>query len=140
ENINKELDSLHALGIEQDEIDELFYKRLDRYYPFSRQMFFWTGDANTNVFNGAPNGYFAEYAQAPEMRGFPIPATKYTVSATRFREDKFLPQTSVEMTVVKRDYSALAPLLLAGINSKEVLEFKQRNRDVQLTVDASLRT
>ena len=140
ESINKEIDSLHALGIEQSDIDELFYKRLDRYYPFSQQMFFWTGDANTNVFNGAPNGYFAEYAQAPEMRGFPIPATKYTVSATRFKEDKFLPQTSVEMTVVKRDYSALAPLLLAGINSKEVQEFRQQNRDVQLTVDASLQT
>lgn len=138
--INTQLDSLLALGITQESIDALFYKRLDRYYPFSQQMFFWTGDANTNVFNGASNGYFAEYEQAPEMRGFPIPSTKYTVSANRFREDRFLPQTSVEMTVVKRDYSTLAPLLLAGINSKEVQAFKARNRDVQLTVDAALQT
>jgi cell division protein FtsI/penicillin-binding protein 2 len=44
------------------------------------------------------------------------------------------------MTVAKRDFSALAPLLLAGINSKDVEEFKKRNRDVQITVDASLQT
>ena len=40
------------------------HKRLDRYYPFAEQMFFWVGDANTGVFNGSPNGYFAEYEHA----------------------------------------------------------------------------
>jgi cell division protein FtsI/penicillin-binding protein 2 len=44
------------------------------------------------------------------------------------------------MTVTEKDYSALAPLLLAGINSGEVEKFKQRNRDVQLTMDAALQT
>jgi len=44
------------------------------------------------------------------------------------------------MTVVKKDYSALAPLLLAGINSAKVDSFRNRNRDVQLTVDAGLQT
>jgi cell division protein FtsI/penicillin-binding protein 2 len=44
------------------------------------------------------------------------------------------------MTVSKRDYSALSGLLLAGINSNEVEEFKKRNRDVQLTIDAALQT
>lgn len=140
EFINKQLDTLHALGITQESLDSLSYKRLDRYYPFSKQMFFWTGDANTNVFNGASNGYFAEYEEAPEMRGFPIGSTNFTVSATRFKEDRFLPQTSVEMTVEKRDYSALAPLLIKGINSPAVDSFKQRNRDVNLTVDAALQT
>jgi cell division protein FtsW (lipid II flippase) len=138
--INTQLDTLHALGITQESIDSLSYKRLDRYYPFSKQMFFWTGDANTNVFNGASNGYFSEYEDAPEMRGFPIGSTNFTVSATRFKEDRFLPQSSIEMTVVKRDYSALASLLVAGINSAAVDSFKQRNRDVNLTVDAALQT
>ncbi len=138
--INKQLDSLHKLGITQQTIDSIEYKRSDRYYPLSKQMFFWTGDANTNVFNGASNGYFAEYEQAPEMRGFPIPITSFAVSATRFKEDRFLPQTSIEMSAEKHDYSALAPLLLAGINSHAVDSFKQQNRDVQLTVDAALQT
>lgn len=42
------------------------------------------------------------------------------------------------MTVAKRDYSALATLLIAGINSKEVEAFKQKNRDVHLSMDAAL--
>ena len=103
-------------------------------------MFFWTGDANTGVFNGSVNGYFAEYEHAAELRGFPTPASKFVVSANRYREDKFLPQTETEMTVSKRDYSALVTFLLAGINSEEVANFKKRNRDVQLTMDAGLQT
>src|SRR5207253_10822292 len=113
------------------------YKRLDRYYPYGEQMFFWTGDANTGVFNGSTNGYFGEYEHAAELRGFPTPVSKFMVSATRFKEDRFLPQTSTEMTVSRSDYSALAPLLLAGINSPQVAAFKQRNRDVQLTMDGA---
>ncbi|HEY1872418.1 MAG TPA: FtsW/RodA/SpoVE family cell cycle protein, partial [Chitinophagaceae bacterium] len=140
ELINTQRDSLLALKISQQDIDEMFYKRLDRYYPFGQQMFFWTGDANTNVFNGASNGYFAEYREAAEMRGFPITSNSFLVSATRFREQRFLPQISTEMSVEKKDYSALAPLLIAGINSKRVDSFKQQNRDVQLTLDAALQT
>lgn len=138
--INRQLDTLLALGIPKQELEALAYKRLDRYYPFGDQMFFWTGNANTGIFNGATNGYFAEYEHAAELRGFPTPATRFQVSATRFREDRFLPQSAVQMTVVKRNFSAIAPLLLAGINSREVAAFKQKNRDVQLTMDAALQT
>lgn len=138
--IKKQYDSLVANGILKDDLEAMEYKRLDRYYPFGDQMFFWTGDANTGVFNGSTNGYFAEYEHAAELRGFPTPASKFQVSANRYREDRFLPQTATEMTVSKRDYSALAPLLLAGINSTQVETFKQRNRDVQLTMDAGLQT
>ncbi|HEX8462957.1 MAG TPA: FtsW/RodA/SpoVE family cell cycle protein, partial [Segetibacter sp.] len=140
EMIKREQDSLLALGIPRENLESLVYKRLDRYYPFGEQTFFWTGDANTGVFNGSTNGYFAEYEHASELRGFPTPTSKFQVSANRFKEDRFLPQTSTEMTVSRRDYSALSPLLLAGINSNEVQNFKQRNRDVQLTIDAALQT
>src|SRR5439155_24084517 len=75
-----------------------------------------------------------------QLRGFPSPIRNYTVTASRYREDRFLPQTTQEMTIAKRDYSALAPLLLAGINSSETESFKKRNRNVQLTVDAALQT
>jgi hypothetical protein len=74
------------------------------------------------------------------LRGFETPVVNYNVRATRFREDRFLPQTAREMTVGRRDYSALSHLLLAGINSEEVEAFKQRNRDVHLTMDARLQT
>lgn len=140
EQIRKQYDSLLAIGIPRENLEAMAYKRLDRYYPFGDQMFFWTGDANTGVFNGSTNGYFAEYEHAAELRGFPTPTSKFQVSATRFKEDRFLPQTSTEMTVSRRDYSALAPLLLSGINSAQVEAFKQKNRDVQLTMDAALQT
>ncbi len=138
--IKPQTDSLLALGFTRQEIEALEHSRSDRYYPFGDQMFFWTGDANTGVFNGSVNGYFAEYAHAAELRGFPAPAAKSVVNASRYREDKFLPRTETEMTVNKRDYSALSPLLLAGINSAAVTNFKQRDRDVKLSLDAGLQT
>lgn len=138
--VKSQEDSLLAVGIPKENIEAFAYKRLDRYYPFGEQMFFWTGDANTGVFNGSTNGYFGEYEHAAALRGFPTPASKFAVSAHRFRQDRFLPETSTEMTVTKRDYSAVSRLLLAGINSKQVDSFKQKNRDVQLTMDAALQT
>ncbi|MEO6732544.1 MAG: FtsW/RodA/SpoVE family cell cycle protein [Ferruginibacter sp.] len=140
ELLMRQRDSLLALGISQESVETFAYKRADRYYPFGDQMFFWTGDANTGVFNGGSNGYFAEYAHGADLRGFPTPSAKFQVSATRFRENRFLPQTTTEMVVNKRDYSALSSLLLAGINSKEVQAFKKRNRNVRLTMDAALQT
>ncbi|WP_211217468.1 FtsW/RodA/SpoVE family cell cycle protein [Segetibacter koreensis] len=138
--VKNQEDSLLAVGIPKENLEAFAYKRLDRYYPFGEQMFFWTGDANTGVFNGSTNGYFGEYEHAAELRGFPTPATKFEVSAHRFRQDRFLPESSTEMTVTKRDYTALSRLLLAGINSKQVDSFKRKNRDVQLTMDAALQT
>ena len=138
--VQEQKDSLTALGIPGENIQSLSYKRQDRYYPFGEYMFFWTGDANTGIFSGGNNGYFAEYAHAAELRGFPAPVLKYQVSADRYREEKFLPVAGTEMTVVKRDYSALSDLLTSGINSDDVAEFKKRNRDVTLTIDAALQT
>ncbi len=138
--LHDQSDSLLSLGISAEDVTSLAYKRADRYYPFGAHMFFWTGDANTGIFSGGTNGYFADYAHASELRGFPTPDIKYQVSANRFRAEKFLPVTNTEMTVTKRDYSALADLLLAGINSNEVVQFKKQNRDIKLTMDAALQT
>jgi cell division protein FtsW (lipid II flippase) len=140
ENVRKQKAKLAKAGIADYNLDSAIHKRLDRYYPFDEQTFFWTGDANTGVFSGSSNGYFAEYEHAAELRGFELPTTSYNTTANRYREDRFLARGVKEMTVVKKDYSALAPLLLAGINSNEVDAFRNRNRDVQLTVDAGLQT
>ncbi|RYY89671.1 MAG: cell cycle protein [Chitinophagaceae bacterium] len=140
ERLEQQRDTLQAGGIPVAELNRLSHRRLDRYYPYGDQLFFWTGDANTGVFTGALNGWFGEYELAAELRGFSTPETAYDVQAHRFRESRFLPERSREMTVVGRDYGALAPLLLAGINSSEVAEFKRRNRDVQLSMDAALQT
>lgn len=138
--VQEQKDSMVALGIPTENIQSLAYKRQERYYPFGEHMFFWTGDANTGVFSGGSNGYFAEYAHAAELRGFPAPVVKYQVSAGRFHAERFLPAAETEMIVTKRDYSALTNLLVAGINSNEVAEFKKCNRDITLTMDAALQT
>lgn len=138
--VQKQSRQLNAAGAGNYDIDSAMHKRLDRYYPFDEQMFFWTGDANTGVFNGSTNGYFAEYEHAAELRGFKMPIASYNTHASRYQEDRFLPRGVKEMSVAKKDYSALSPLLIAGINSSEVEAFKKRNRDVQLTVDAELQT
>ncbi|MEO7444255.1 MAG: FtsW/RodA/SpoVE family cell cycle protein [Ferruginibacter sp.] len=140
EEIQNELDSLLSLGIDKNQLADLLYKREDRYYPFGPEMFFWTGDANTGIFTGGNNGYFAEYRHAAELRGFPAPLSQYQVVASRYRDEKFLARREKEMMVSKRDFSAIAKLLISGINSQEAEAFKNRNRDVSLTVDAGLQT
>ncbi len=140
ELIRQQQDSLIRSGLALQNLQALSRKRLDRYYPFAEHLFFWTGDANTGVFTGGTNGYFAEYEWGAELRGFHTPAVNYAVTANRFREFRFSPQTVRDMNIAKRDYSALSSMLLAGINSKEVAAFKEQNRDVQLSIDASLQT
>lgn len=140
DTVKRQRFKLAGAGIINYNLDSAVHKRVDRYYPFDDQMFFWTGDANTGVFNGSINGYFAEYEHAAELRGFNMPSTKLQVIATRYAENRYLARGVKEMTVVKKDYKALAPLLLAGINSKDVEAFKNRNRDVRLTMDAGLQT
>jgi cell division protein FtsW (lipid II flippase)/cell division protein FtsI/penicillin-binding protein 2 len=140
ELIEKQKNKLSASGMLHYDLDSAMHKRLDRFYPFEEQMFFWTGDQNTGVFNGSTNGYFAEYEHAAELRGFHMPITNYNVKASRYQEDRFLPRGMKEMTVAKKDYSALANLLVSDINGPEVEAFKNKNRDVKLTMDADLQT
>lgn len=138
--IKKQRNLLVQAGVGDYDIDSAMHKRLDRYYPFEEHMFFWTGDANTGIFNGSTNGYFGEYEHAAELRGFHTPVLKFNTIAKRYREDRFLARGVREMTVRKKDYRELAPLLLAGINSKQVENFKKQNRDVMLSMDAGLQT
>lgn len=139
EQIRKQQQALSAAGISYN-LDSAEHKRVERYYPFEQQLFFWIGDNNTGVFNGSTNGYFAEYEHAAELRGFQTPTISFNTHANKYQENRFLPRGVKEMTVSKRDYKALAPLLLSGLNSEAVETFKKRNRDVKLTIDASLQT
>jgi len=140
ELVQQQQDSLVAAGISSQQIQTLLHKRQDRFYPYGAHLFFWTGDANTGIFRGGTNGYFAEYEHAAALRGFETPLTTYNVTASRFKEDRFLPETAVEMNIARRDYAVLAPMLLAGVNSQMVADFKKQNRDLQLTIDARLQT
>ena len=140
EQIQQQSDTLIAAGLQKQNLDLLRHRRQNRYYPFGAHLFFWTGDANTGIFTGGNNGYFAEYQHGAELRGFNAAGRAETAVASRYRENRFLPPALREMTLAKPDYAALAPFLLAGITSDTVSAFKQQNRDVQLTIDARLQT
>jgi len=140
ELVKKQMQHLREAGVADYNLDSAMHKRVTRYYPFEEQLFFWTGDANTGVFSGGINGYFAEYEHAAELRGFKMPVTGYTLTASKYKEDKFLPRGPKEMTVLKKDYSALTSLLISGLDSTEIKTFKKRNREVKLSVDADLQT
>ncbi|KIO78454.1 cell cycle protein [Pedobacter lusitanus] len=140
ELVKKQFQQLREAGVTDYNLDSAIHKRVTRYYPFEEQLFFWTGDANTGVFSGGINGYFAEYEHAAELRGFKMPLTSYTLIASRYKEDRFLPRGPKEMTVIKKDYSALTSLLISGLDSTEIKTFKKRNREVRLSVDAALQT
>ena len=105
EGIRQQQDSLLASGLDTYKLNVLRHKRQDRYYPFAEHLFFWTGDANTGVFNGGNNGYFAEYRHNAELRGFRTPTVAYSTTANRYREQPFLPRSVREMTLAKIDYS-----------------------------------
>jgi cell division protein FtsW (lipid II flippase) len=138
--VKKQQQKIREAGIPGYDLDSALHRRVSRYYPFEEQLFFWTGDANTGVFNGGINGYFAEYEHAAELRGFQMPVTSYHLIASRYREDRFLPRGPKEMAVQKRDFSALSRILISGLDSNEIAIFKKRNRDVKLSVDADLQT
>ncbi|WP_158799937.1 FtsW/RodA/SpoVE family cell cycle protein [Pedobacter sp. L105] len=138
--VKQQEQKLRDAGVLAYDLDSAVHKRVNRYYPFEEQLFFWTGDANTGVFSGGINGYFAEYEHAAELRGFKMPVTSYAMTASHYQEDRFLPRGPKEMTVLKKDYSALAPLLISGLDTTEIAAFKKRNRDVKLSVDADLQT
>jgi cell division protein FtsW (lipid II flippase)/cell division protein FtsI/penicillin-binding protein 2 len=138
--VQKQRADFTSLGFDAAKLDAMMHQRLDRYYPFGEQAFFWVGDMNTGSFMGGTNGYFGEYEHMADLRGFPAPETNFRVAASRYRPSRFLPPRATEMTVSKRDFSALSELLLAGINSKAVEEFKKRNRDVTMTIDVGLQT
>jgi cell division protein FtsW (lipid II flippase) len=140
ELVIKQRKLLSQAGVGNYDLDSALNKRPKRFYPFEEEMFFWTGDANTGIFTGGLNGYFAEYVHAAELRGFKMPVTNYSVTASRFREDRFLPRGVKEMTVQQNDFSELTPLLLSGLDTADIAALKRKNRDVRLALDASLQT
>ncbi|RYC69856.1 FtsW/RodA/SpoVE family cell cycle protein [Spirosoma sordidisoli] len=136
--INQQRARLRQSGLAPEELSRLTQKRLQRYYPFGEQLFFWTGDLNTQLFWGQSNGYYAEATHFSELRGFNSRPRKTTLVATRYRADRFSPSVQQTRTLSVYDYRELAPALRAGIDSREVEQRKARNRDLHLSVNAEL--
>jgi cell division protein FtsW (lipid II flippase) len=140
--MKKNIDSLSSAGLAARDLNELMRKKLRRYYPFGEQLFFWVGDFNSRLFWNQGNGYFAEAEHLSTLRGFDTKPSKVQYFTSRYKADRFTKPVSKEVELVAYDYSPLATMLRTGIDSSnaEVKKLKEKNRDVQLTVDAKLQT
>lgn len=135
-------DSLENAGASSEKISDLLHKRLKRYYPFGEHLLFWLGDLNEG-FSFNKSGYAAEFRHLTALRGFDNhPSKDETIESLELRENVYLPPKSKTTPLTKYDYSELIPLLKAGLdtNSNIFKEFKAKNRDIKLSVDAELQT
>ncbi|MBC7902452.1 MAG: penicillin-binding protein, partial [Gemmatimonadaceae bacterium] len=140
EQIKSNEDSLKNAGVDMLQLRQLFYKKHERYYPFGADLFFWTGDYNTRLFWGQANGFYAEARYLTALRGFATNPQKEDYIGTSYRPDRFTKPVEKPQTLVSYDYSPLADALQSGIDSTNprIVKMKAMNRDVRLTVDASL--
>lgn len=138
EIVRQQSAKLTQSGLDTDEVTTLTKKRLQRYYPFGNQLFFWLGDLNTQLFWGQSNGYYAEATHLSELRGFNSRPRKTNLVTTDYRADRFSPSVQQTRTLSVYDYSELAPALRAGLDSREVAERKAKNRDLHLSINAEL--
>jgi len=138
DTVRRNMPQLRKAGLDNESVMAMTRRRLKRFYPFGEQLFFWVGDANTRLFWGQQNGYFAEAAHLSDLRGFDNHPQQNILITSRYRADRFTPAVSRPLTLPLYDYSELAPALRSGIDGRVVDEYKSRNRNLYLTVDAAL--
>ncbi|NID12371.1 FtsW/RodA/SpoVE family cell cycle protein [Fibrivirga algicola] len=138
DSVRRNMPQLKQAGLDESSVRKLTTRRLKRFYPFGEQLFYMVGDANTRLFWGQQNGYFAEAAHLSDLRGFDNHPRQNTLLTTRYRADRFTPAIDRSLTLPLYDYRELAPAVRSGIDGRVVEEHKRRNRDLNLSIDASL--
>ncbi|WP_018620372.1 FtsW/RodA/SpoVE family cell cycle protein [Spirosoma luteum] len=138
DTVLRNLPQLRQAGLDPTKVTELTRRRLQRFYPFGEHLFYWVGDANTRLFWGQQNGYFAEAAHLSDLRGFDNHPQQNTLLTSRYRADRFTPAITRTLTLPLYDYRELAPALRSGLDGAAVAERQARNRDLRLSVDAAL--
>lgn len=111
-----------------------------RYYPFSEDLIYWLGDANTGLVANENIGYVAEYRLQSKLRGIDAPIiNNTTVTSNQYREASYLP-TETKVSVLKQyDNSYYRKFLKAGIDSKLIeRENAKKDKDIYLTLDVKL--
>lgn len=106
--------------------------KLDRrQYPLGGPMFYLLGDVRTRLKQGATNTAFQESASRVRLQGYDDVAEV---------EEERDPETGQVTARVKRDYSALIPLLRHRYepDNPAVKELLERPRDVHMSVSAAL--
>lgn len=138
DKIKAKKDALLSAGISENNFEDLIRKKLNRYYPFEENTFFWTGDYNTKLLWSQAGGYFAESRHLSDLRGFDTKPSKSEVVTTRFKQDRFSKPVRRAVTMVSYDYSPLADMLVEGLSGSKLAALKTKNRDLNLSIDAAL--
>jgi cell division protein FtsI/penicillin-binding protein 2 len=138
DTVRRNLPRLRQAGLDQADLTALSRRRLKRFYPFGEHLFYWVGDANTRLFWAQQNGYFAEASHLSDLRGFDNHPRQNTLLTTRYRPDRFTAPVDRALTLPLYDYRELAPAIRSGIDGQVVEEYRARNRNLYLSVDAAL--
>ncbi|TAE30677.1 MAG: penicillin-binding protein [Cytophagales bacterium] len=138
DTVRRHMAQLREAGLDPGELTNLMSKRVKRFYPFGEHLFYWVGDANTRLFWAQQNGYFAEASHLSDLRGFDNHPRQNTLVSTRYRPDRFTKAVNRELTLPLYDYRELAPAIRSGVDGAVVQEYRARNRNLNLSVDASL--
>jgi len=106
-----------------------------RFYPFASDLVFWLGDYNKEIAREETAGYAAEYRHFTALRGFEVNYSSVEKTSDRYKENKFLPATEQDKELQLYDYSALASLLKAGVNSQKLTDQNRKKKDISLSID-----
>ncbi|MCH5598335.1 penicillin-binding protein 2 [Niabella ginsengisoli] len=114
---------------------EQLSREQDRYYPFGSDLLFWLGDYNKEIAREENMGYAAEFRHFTALRGFDVSYTTTERTTDRYKENKFLPETTTENELTLYDYSALSPFIKAGKNSQLIDSQNNKQKDIWLSLD-----
>jgi cell division protein FtsI/penicillin-binding protein 2 len=118
--------------------EEQLKRTQKRYYPYGNDLLFWLGDFNKEIAKEESSGYAAEFRHFTLLRGFNVKYSTTQRTSKRYKENRFLPETEHETELQQYDYSALAPFIKAGKNSRLMHEQNEKNKDIYLSLDVVL--
>src|SRR5581483_9452076 len=112
-------------------LDQNINKNDTRHYPLGPAMFYLLGDTRSRLKQGATNTAFVERTSRVRLQGFDDVAEL---------EETRDPSTGQLVSRVRRDYTALIPLLRHRYqpNNPQVKAILERPRDVHMSLDAAL--
>lgn len=134
---------LERAGLKANRLEQITSRKLDRYYPFEEQTFFWIGDFNTRLlWSSETYGYFAEERHLSDLRGFNTHPQQVKYEKFLYKENRFSKPIEKSKEITMYDYSVFADMLRSNPDSKKfkdaMKELKGRNRNIKLSIDAAL--
>lgn len=142
-------------GLDKSELELMSKRRLSRYYPFGKHLFFMLGDINNGIYfrydEKYPVGYMAEAQHLSYLRGFDNvyrdksgnPIRLKGLLTKELKDNPYLEsRTDTASPIMLRDYSPLIVFLEDGIEGMVLGKHNECVRkgmyDLHLTVDAKL--